>query len=910
MVAITALTASDEGFALDDALTRRPWPIAVNASGHAVLTPPANYRIVRATSAVTREQHSQRVAALASSVSGRLSGAQLRPFVGAYQIGPDTIAALFPLDLYAGTSPAQTLMRIPQYSISPTSSLVLNRQLSGQTIPTSAGDVRLIVNSDSRYTANALSSASAAENLIGIVADDYDGIVNYPRRNAGDLDTWLDPSGGTLVVQPWISTWLHPADVTTSSRSLRQLRLTTTHIRSEMTTDVGAALPQVIPTRSVQQCDIIADPTLADGTAAFAVILDGSEAVILRGENLRAEATAAQELGRVRLPSQRDTYGRIDNLYLAVNADYVWILLVNRRLVDQRPTVVYQRMMRSNGQFLSSWIDLLPTGTVVWQSGDFVPRQFALTRIPHGDEFAIAITRAVSADVNNETYLITDRATGPRQPVIVRPATDRSIHDVADPLVVAWSYSDPAGFAQSAFRLRRRIGNVDNYYAPDSGTYTSVRNYLQWRQYDTATNPGTLLGAVRQTAAPDRIGSGEDTRDDTDNGTPTKANVLVVRAIRCRVKTGQTVSNIRYRSANTGVNRVVWNAVFPVADSDTAPDVSVAAQGAAEETMETTSRWTSSNRPLSTARNAGDEFYVVAAAWIDTDVAGVSVDIQVSFDNGTTWYGDLSTADDTRVEFLQHEWLDEHVRSEHWSATATAETRVASTEQQVELEEDWATAGSAEWRVAVTVWNSENDQSAESPVRTLRPGGASPPTISAPADNAVQQVLRITVTWTVTTQSRYAVWLIDQNGDAVTSRAAIDSETARTAEVTAPRVGTYSLVLRTWSSTEYPSTVTQAITINHSAGLTVPTCAVTAPANETYVQITGGNFHADANSWRIYRRVRGDASSEILLFGARALNVRTATYRDYSVASGVDYEYRVEVYDTAGPRTQTSVWTR
>ena len=898
MVAITVLTASDEGFALDDALTRRPWPIVADASGLALITPPSNYRIARASGAVTREQHSQRVTAL-SSGSGRFAADQIRPFISSYMTNPTQLSALFRLDVRY-SSPAAYLIT-HQYSMTPTARL--SRAATNDPSVSNG-----FIAGSSNVSPNVGTSASAADNYISLYETGFDSVFASPSGSTavGPNPSGVDPSGGTIYVQPG-ATHLRAQNTTGAFIQLLSDRV----VGATNRRDVGAVLSNAIAARNLQQCDVLYDPALTDGSAAYVVTINTQHAVIEHATGLRSTTeTNTTELGRIQLPYQRDSYALVDNLHLAVNATYFFVLVVARRLDQRRPTFLYQRMTRSNGAWLPGWIDLIPTGTVVWQSGDFVPRQFAMTRFPHEDEFAIAVTRAVSADVNNETYLITDRATGPRQPVIIRPATDRSIHDVADPLVVAWSYSDPAGFAQSAFRLRRRIGDVDNYYAPDSGSYTSVRNYLQWRQYDTSTNPGTLLGAVRQTAAPDRIGSGEDTRDDTDNGTPTKANVLVVRAIRCRVKTGQTVSNIRYRSANTGVNRVVWNAVFPVADSDTAPDVSVAAQGAAEETMETTSRWTSSNRPLSTARNAGDEFYVIAAAWIDTDVAGVSVDIQVSFDNGTNWYGDLSTANDTRVEFLQHEWLDEHVRSEHWSATTTAETRVSSAEQQVELEEDWATAGSAEWGVAVTVWNSENDQSAESPVRTLRPGGASPPTISAPADGAVQQVLRITVTWTVTTQSRYAVWLIDQNGNAVTSRAAIDSETARTAEVTAPRVGTYSLVLRTWSSTEYPSTVTQVITLNHSAGLTVPTCAVTAPANETYVQIAGGNFHADVDSWRIYRRVRGDASSEILLYGARALNVRTATYRDYSVASGVDYEYRVEVYDTAGPRTQTSVWTR
>ena len=896
MVAITTLSTGDQGWALDDATTRRPWPIAADANGYALITPPANYRVAATDFTVTRAVHNDGVAALASSVSGRFTGSQIRPFIASYQTGLSRVTAIFRLDIVFESS--QFSLHPRQYSITPNSGLV--RDTSSETFD-SSNRLRLRPIPPSIPTTNIASNADAADNFISLWEEDYDGVWGRPRLQ-GSRTYGIDAAGNEIQVQPGIS-YLTYNLLNANSRG-DYVRLTATRIApppGNTHSNSGATLPLTIPSRSLQQCDIIADPAQTTGNAAFAVVVDGGQAVIYHGTTLvTVTPTTATEVARVNLPNQRNSYSLLDNVYLAVNDRYIWVLVVRRRIIEGRPTFVYQRLDRSNNQWLPAWIDLIPQGTLTWGNLDFVPQQFGLTRVPHGDTLAISITHALQADVNNRTYLITDRATGPRQPVIVRPATDHEVLNVDDPLIVGWTYNDPSGSTQRAYRLRRRIGSTDSYWAPG---LSAEQDYIQWRQYDSPSNPGTLLSAIRRRGVtPLAVGSGSNTNNDDDNGTPTRNNVSVVRVIRARVKAGQTVSHVRWRSASTGVDRIIWHGLFPSVDGQ--PNLYAAADGAAEETMTTTSRWTSSRQTLTNSLAAGTEFFIVGAGWVD-DITTKSVDFEVSFNDGTSWYGDLAAANDTRVEFLEWEWGESS-----WAASTTAATLVDTSSQQATIPEDWATAGGEEWQVAVTVWNQDNDRSAESAIRTLRPGGAAPPTISSPVASAVIQSLQVQATWTVANQSRFALWLEDSGGVAVTSRAPTTSTDIRTASVIAPRVGAYTLVLATWSSTGYRSEVRQPVTVAHTTAITVPVCAVATPASATYIRVNAGNIHSSADYWRVWRRERGKPATTILLWRGRELPVSDREFEDYSVANNVEYEYAVEVVDEATYGTNISSFVR
>ena len=893
MVQITTLSTADQGWALDDSAGHRPWPIAADATAWAIIMPEANYRIARTTRAVTRRTHDQDVAALASSVAGRLTGNQIRPFIAAWQSDLATIAAVFRLDVDHNPANAPVDARTGLRLVTRLETLTPTTALR----PGSEYSIPLVANADANYNAAAVTSAAAADNTIGILEDDYDGVwarpvMLYPTGRG------VDAAGGNLVVQR----------SAVSAHTSQFLSLTPTRITGDQTS-FGATLPVEIPARSIGQCDVIGDPADTSGNTAWAAQIVDRSAVLVRGVTIRTATTDAEEVARIRLPAGRDTYATIDNLYLAVNARYVWLVAVNRLVVDRRPTLVYQRYDRSGGTWLTNWVELLPPGVIQWASGDFMPRQIGLARVPSNDEIAVAVTHAVRADVNNRTYLLTDRAVGPRQPIITRPAADGAILDVARPLDLGWSYNDPGGRPQGAYRLRRRVAGVDTYWAPASGDLIVAENYLQWRQYDLSAEPGSLLANVRLARAPDRIGSGDDTRDDTDNGTPTADNVLVVRILKCRVNGRQTVRTVRWRSAVTGVNRVIRHGLFPTLPNDAGPDLSAPADGAAEESLETTSRWTSTQQTLTTVLIGGTVFYAVGTGWVDT-AADASVDFEISFDGGANWYGDIGNADDTRVEFLEWEWTDQYIIRPGWSATLTPATRVESSTPAALIPENWATAGGAAWQIAVTVWNADDDQSAESPARTIRPGGAAPPTVTAPVTGAVSQILTITVEWTVASQTRYAVWLEDGGGVPITPTAPVELSAARAAAVVAPGTGTYTVVVATWSTTGYRSETRVAnVTVGHATALTAPTCTVDVPANARYIRVRVGSVHSTVDYWRVWRRVRGEPDTAILLFAGRRV-ATNAEHRDHTAESGVEYEYQAEVWDTTGPRTNVSAWTR
>ena len=920
MVQITTLATTTEGYETDDRLGGRPWPIAADSTGWAVLTPTENYRVTRAGRAITTATHASRITT--STGAGNLAGNQIRPMLTPYQVGLSRIAALLRLSVssWPNANGGGLGGGVAQVSMTPRANMAADRTIGGSTslLPNGAAfGFRLLLPTDNLYNTRAVSSAAEADNLWPQIEERYDQLYGLPSDgiptgNNVSFEFVSDAAGGELRAPPWVAQHLpEPPNANTVGR---HLKLTTTRIASEVA-NMGALLPVEIPSRSVNQCDILADPTQTDGGSAFAVLIDTGQAVVYYGSGLRTASSEAREIGRVPLPATRNSYATLENLYLAVNAQHIWVLAVNRRIVNGRPTLVYQRLDRATNQWLAEWAELIPPSTLTWAAGDFMPRTLGMTRVPNSDELAVAITQVTSA-ATNPTYLITDRAAGPRQPIIIRPGTENEVLNVAEPLEVAWQYNDPGGVAQGAYRLRRRVGSTDSYYAPGTG-FTVTEDYIQWRQYDGVTQGSDAgTGSVTRAEAPSRIGSGSNTRNDDDNGTPTANNVLVVRVVKCRVKPGQSVNTVRWRSGDDGVDRILWCAIYP-ANTDGSPDFTASATGAAEERMTTTSTWTSSHRTVSPTLAAGVTFYCVSAGYVD-DITTKSVDFQVSFNGGSTWYGNLATANDQRVQFLQWEWVDEYVTNSDWVSTATPATRVTQEAPNVSIPAPWAIAGGAAWELAVSTWNTDNDQSAESPPRRLLPGGASPPTISTPAEGAVIGALRIAATWTVGTQSRYALWLEDSGGIALTPRTPVESSTARAATVDAPRTGSYSLVLATWSSTGYRSEARVGVNIAHATALTAPTLSLSIPTvgatttHRGYIVLSITGTFSTGYYWRAYRRIRGQADSELLLFAGRRVAV-SDSHRDYTVASGTDYEYRAELVDPsgpAGPRTNTSAWVR
>ena len=184
-------------------------------------------------------------------------------------------------------------------------------------------------------------------------------------------------------------------------------------------------------------------------------------------------------------------------------------------------------------------------------------------------------------------------------------------------------------------------------------------DFIHWRRFErqgAGARPTSLADALGETNnLADTVGVGSRGDLDADVGIADINNTLVVRAVQCRVKAGQSVSSVAYRSSGAGVNAAMWCGL--VRESGGFPDLTHAGVGLAQRTTPITSRWTSTQVAIPRADrfNAGDHFYVVSAHWQET--ATPHGRFQVNFDN-QGWISNFATANDPRVQFNRWSWYE------------------------------------------------------------------------------------------------------------------------------------------------------------------------------------------------------------------------------------------------------------
>ena len=489
------LSSADEGFELDDAGTRRPWPIAASSQGLALILPQANYR-VDAAGGVTRALHS---AAVASGGAGPLAAGDRRPAVAPYQTAADRVAALFTV----GAS--GTRLSFAQYAIRPGSALAQTDDTTDDDglasgLGYTAGRDRISVVLQYRISATATrtrtfiqdginlrSSVAAAERPDSELAD-YSSLHCLAYDPGDTLDTWADRDQGDIKSPAWVTrpVWLDRRHETTSvyqnqnppesafKPELRYLALEPGRVRSDAPPETGAtALEHTIELTDLQKADIMADAADPDGESAWVAQIVGASVVVSRARDLRSAVHGAPaDTLSTGLPADASTAAHWDNIYLAVNGSFVWVVALNRAITDGRPDVRYQRYDRVGRVWDPSWT-VLVTGRD-WEAGDTVAHQAAITRVPHGSTIGLCLTRRRRGR-SNVTYLYLDTAGGagaPVTPAVTSPGRDGAAPDVMEPLLVAWSYYDPQGSPQAFRRIRRRAGGVDNWWT--GGGWTAV----------------------------------------------------------------------------------------------------------------------------------------------------------------------------------------------------------------------------------------------------------------------------------------------------------------------------------------------------------------------------------------------------------------------------------------------------
>lgn len=175
------------------------------------------------------------------------------------------------------------------------------------------------------------------------------------------------------------------------------------------------------------------------------------------------------------------------------------------------------------------------------------------------------------------------------------------------------------------------------------------------------------------------------------------------------------------------------------------------------------------------------------------------------------------------------------------------------------------------------------------------------PTITAPGASVT--VPQATATWTVSSQSAYRITLDDAGIEVYDSGWVSSTDTSQLIPYTLANAGSYTLHVTTRNAEGLESDEdTQAFTATFTPPHEPDSVTVTPSYQEGGIYITVANGTPTGGepafaSQSLYRREVGDTTDGVRV--ASGLNVN-ATHLDFTVGSGVEYEYRVMVFGVNG----------
>lgn len=219
----------------------------------------------------------------------------------------------------------------------------------------------------------------------------------------------------------------------------------------------------------------------------------------------------------------------------------------------------------------------------------------------------------------------------------------------------------------------------------------------------------------------------------------------------------------------------------------------------------------------------------------------------------------------------------------------------------------WGADADAPHYYAVKVQDQATLTSGYSADIQVVPTAIANPTITAPGASVTTPT--ITATWTVANQSAYRVELL------VSGTAVYDSGWVSSTALSQPipyqltNAGSYTVRVTTRNAEGLQGTAqTQAFTVTFTPPH-APTSVTLTPSVEDggmYVTIANGTPSGGEpafSSQTLYRRLVGNTDSGVRVASGLANN---ATYFDFTVIGGIDYEYRFDIAGTNGATRLTS----
>lgn len=188
------------------------------------------------------------------------------------------------------------------------------------------------------------------------------------------------------------------------------------------------------------------------------------------------------------------------------------------------------------------------------------------------------------------------------------------------------------------------------------------------------------------------------------------------------------------------------------------------------------------------------------------------------------------------------------------------------------------------------------------------PSGKDNPTLTSPGASVTSPT--VTVSWTVATQTAYRVELLQSAVVVYDSGWVSSSATSQLVPITLVNAGSYTARVTTRNDEGLTSnTVSQAFTTTFTPPHNPTSIILTPDADNGGIQISIQNGTPSGgepafSSQDFYRRVVGDTGPGVVVATGIGNN---GTYFDFTVASGVDYEYSSLVRGVNGT-TRQSVW--
>lgn len=297
---------------------------------------------------------------------------------------------------------------------------------------------------------------------------------------------------------------------------------------------------------------------------------------------------------------------------------------------------------------------------------------------------------------------------------------------------------------------------------------------------------------------------------------------------------------------------------------------------------------------------------------INGSVGDVNASLGIAWTFNDQDLGDAQTAYSIR---RRRDTVFEYWNGSAWVGLESGSTKIVTGSTSVSIPAIWGFDSDKDHYYSVKTWDALSQVSPWSAEARVTPSVKDNPAISVPASNGASVASpSFDVSWTVATQTKYRIRVIDDAGGSPNpgivdyDSGIVSSTTARTHTASFPvNSETRQIELTTWNDEGLQSnTVYRIVNVSYTPPST-PSVALSTSAVPGAIRgtITNPGGGATKSHNDVYRRVVGDTSAGIRI--ARDVPI-SGTFTDYAVASGVPYQYLIRTFATTGATAQ-SAWT-